>query len=388
MRERVICVMARMLDQEDGLYVYARNLLEQLLTLDSASRYLILLRTEKRADLFDSFPNADVRVLPARIKMAWDQVVAPLAAWREDADLIFNPKFSLPLLSRRPATFVLQGSDWYVNPNNYPWWDNLYIRLTMPLYVGKARRLLAISRTVVDDLEPHLALDRSKIEISYAAASPSFTAERDPAALARFRDDYSLPERFILTVARGYHTGHGRMPEYPGGNNERLVQGYRRYRAQGGRLPLVVAGNRIEPYLRARGFGDAELEGVHFIGFVPHDRIHLAYQLAELFILATLNESFGFPLVESMACGCPAIVPSTGACAEIGGAAVRLIDPYDTDDIAGRLLELDRSPELRAELRRAGIERARRFTWRETAKRTLSVFDSLVPLAPQGVRAG
>ena len=387
MRERVICVMARMLDQEDGLYVYARNLLEQLLTLDSASRYLILLRTEKRADLFDRFSNADVRVLPARIKMAWDQVVAPLAAWREDADLIFNPKFSLPLLSRRPSTFVLQGSDWYVNPHNYPWWDNLYIRMTMPLYVRKAQRLLAISQTVVDDLEPHLRLDRSKVEISYAAASPSFTAERDAAELARFRADYSLPERFILTVARGYHTGHGRMPEYPGGNNERLMHGYRRYRSQGGRLPLVVAGNRIEPYLRARGFGDTELDGVHFTGFIPHERIHLAYQLAELFILATLNESFGFPIIEAMACGCPALVPSTGACAEVGGPAVRLIDPFDAADMAEQLLELDRSPELRADMRRAGIERANRFTWRETAKRTLSVFESLVPLEPQGVRA-
>src|SRR5690606_14501766 len=172
MRERVICVMARMLDQEDGLYVYARNLLENLLALDPSSRYLILLRTDKRAHLFERFPNADVRVLPARIKVVWDQVVAPLAASREDADLIFNPKFSLPLLSRRPATFVLQGSDWYVNPQNYPWWDNAYIRMMLPLYLRKADRLLAISQTVVDDLRPHLKLDTARIGVSYAAPSP------------------------------------------------------------------------------------------------------------------------------------------------------------------------------------------------------------------------
>jgi glycosyltransferase involved in cell wall biosynthesis len=385
MRERVICVMARMLDQDDGLHVYARNLLEQLLEIDGGSRYLILLRTDKQAHLFDRFANADVRVLPARIKTVWDQVVAPLAAYREDADLIFNPKFSLPLLSRRPATFVLQGSDWYVNPQNYPWWDNLYIRLTMPLYCRKANKLLAISRTVVDDLEPHLKLDRSRIEISYAAPSPNFTADRDDAALAEFRVEHRLPERFMLTVARGYHTGHGRMPEYPGGNNERLVRGYRQYRAAGGGLPLVVVGRAIEPYLRARGFDDADLDGIHFTGFIAHDRMHYAYQLAELFVLATLNESFGFPLVEAMACGCPAIVPATGACPEIGGDAVRLLDPFDSADIARSLLELDGASELRARLRRAGIERAGQFSWRETALRTLAVFDTLAPAQPQGV---
>src|SRR5690606_31146672 len=123
----------------------------------------------------------------------------------ERADLIFNPKFSLPLLSRRPATFVLQGSDWYVNPQNYPWWDNLYIRMTLPLYVRKAGRLLAISQTVVDDLAPHLALDPDCVEVSFAAASPHFTSRRDEDALRRFQAEYSLPDRFILTVARGYH---------------------------------------------------------------------------------------------------------------------------------------------------------------------------------------
>src|SRR5690606_30564053 len=100
------------------------------------------------------------------------------------------------------------------------------------------------------------------------------------------------------------------------------------YRERGGRLPLVVIGHRIEEYLRARGFDDRDLRDVVFTGFVPHERMHLAYQLAELFVLATLNESFAFPLVEAMACGCQVIASSTGACHEIGGNAIRLIDPF------------------------------------------------------------
>lgn len=379
MRERTIAVMARMLDQDDGLYVYARNLLEQLLTLDSSSRYLILLPTAKRVHLFDAYPNADVRVIRSPLKTLWDQVSAPLAAWRNGAALLFNPKFSLPLLWNRPATFVLQGSDWYVNPQNYPWWDNVYIRMMLPLYLRKADRLLAISQTVVDDLRPYLRLDPAKIEVSYAAAAPAFTSHRDQHALERFRAEYALPERFILTVARGYHTGHGKMPEYPGGNNERLLQGYRQYRARGGQLPLVVVGTRMEEYLRARGFRDEDLEGVVFTGFIPHERMHCVYQLADFFVLATLNESFCFPLVEAMACGCPVIAPSTGACHEIGGSAIRLIDPYDPQSIAARLAELDGSEETRDALRRAGLERVRQFSWQETARRTLAVFDALAP---------
>ena len=85
---------------------------------------------------------------------------------------------------------------------------------------------------------------------------------------------------------------------------------------------------------------EQDLAGVQFLGFVPNARIHLAYQLAECFVLATLCESFGIPIVESFACGCPAIVPSTCAGPEIAGGAARLVNPLDEEDIAQALSEV------------------------------------------------
>jgi glycosyltransferase involved in cell wall biosynthesis len=170
------------------------------------------------------------------------------------------------------------------------------------------------------------------------------------------------------------------MPPYPGGNNERLLRGYQRYRRAGGKLPLVVIGKRIDEYLRARGFTDEDLADVHFLGFVPNARIHLAYQLAECFVLATLCESFGIPIVESFACGCPAIVPSTCAGPEIAGGAARLINPLNEEDIAQALAEVTTSAELRQRMKQQGFKRVQTLTWRETARRTLSVFNEIVPV--------
>jgi glycosyltransferase involved in cell wall biosynthesis len=303
--------MGRLLDQDDGLGVYGLQLLRELLRLDPHSRYVILLDTPKSQHLFREFGNAETCVLPSLSKLYWDQVVAPLAARRCNADLIFNPKFSIPLFARRPCVFVQQGSDWYVNPQNYPWWDNLYIRLMLPLYSLKAARTLAISQATLDDLAKYTCINVRDSVVSYAGVGHNFTSEHDEQALAQFRSEHRLPPRFILTVARALHVGHKHMPPYPGGNNERLLRGYQRYRRAGGKLPLVVIGKRIDEYLRARGFTDEDLADVHFLGFVPNSRIHLAYQLAECFVLATLCESFGIPIVESFACGCPAIVPST-----------------------------------------------------------------------------
>jgi len=372
--------MARAVDQPDGLGRYCEQVLRQLLLLDSRSRYFIFLGSERTREQWREFENAHPHVLTSRSKLIWDQVRVPAAARRLGVDLLFNPKFSLPLFTRIPGVFVLQSSDWYVNPSNYPWWDNIYIRLMLPLYCRKASGLLAISKTTLDDLARHVRLTSPATAITYAGVGPGFTAQGDPLAQQRFREEYALPERFILTVARVQHTGHRGLPDYPGGNNERLIRAYRRYREQSpAPLPLVVAGREIDRYLRQRGFAAADLEGVHFIGFVPNERLALAYQLADCFVLATLFESFGLPILEALATGCPAIVPRTGAGPEVAGQASRLIDPYDETDIAAALFEVTSSQELRTKMSNAGLARARSFSWRQTAERILTVFNELIP---------
>lgn len=376
-RSRVICVMGRPIDQDDGIGVYTWQLLRNLLEIDPDTRYVILLRTARRARTFDAFPNAETRVIPARTKLWWDQVSVARAARALHADIVFNPKFSLPLLSFRPGIFVLHGSDWYVNPGNYTWWDNLYIRVMLPLYCRKAARLLSISDVALADTVRYAGIDARKVTPSYAAAGTHFRRITEPGALEAFARRHRLPERFILTVARAYHTGHGRVIEYPGGNNENLIAAYRRYRTAGGRLPLVVVGRDIDAYLRRHGFDDAALEGVHFTGFVPNEEIVHAYNLADFFILCTLYESFPLPVVETLACGCPAILPVTGGCRDVAQKAACYIDPHDVADIAAAIGELAGSESLRRHLAEAGLARVREFSWKKTAERTLQVFDEV-----------
>ena len=383
MKPRVICVMGRALDQLDGLGVYSANLLRHMMAQDPMTHYVILLRSERNALIFKECPNAEIQVIPSRSKIWWDQVLVPLAARRVDADIIFNPKFSLPLFSKRPGVFVLHGSDWYINPGNYSWQDNKYIRIMLPIYCRKATRLLSIAPIVVDDLVKHARLDPCKVIVTYAAAAPHFRFIEDKTSLKNFAQRYFLPERFILTVGRVCHTGNDRLDEYPGGNNETLIRAYHHYRAAGGNLPLVVVGKDIEKYLRHHGFGNRELEGIHFTGFIPNAEIVNIYNLAEFFVLATLYESFCLPLMEAMICGCPALVPVTGAPPQIGGEAARYVDPHDEYAMGKAMSEIANSTELRAQLRVAGLERSRQFTWEKTAKMTLEVFDSIVPAAKE-----
>ena len=380
MSRRIIGVMARSIDQNDGIGIYVQYLLRELLRMDPKTDYVIMLDTPKYQPVFREFSNAKVIVMPSKTKLYWDQVLVPYAARKYQVDLIFNPKFSVPLFTRRPCVFVHQGSDWYVNPQNYPWWDNLYIRLMLPLYHLKAKRTLSISRDTLNDLAKYAHINVCNSIVSYAGVGGNFTPYRDQRALEEFRAEYRLPPRFILTVARVLHGGHKHLPPYPGGNNERLMRAYRLYSRNGGDLPLVVAGSRVEEYLRAHGFSDADLKDVQFLGFVPNQRLHLAYQLAECFVLATLCESFGIPIVEAFACGCPAIVPNTCAAPEIAAGAARLVNPRNEVDIARALAEVTGSEVLRKSMRERGMQRAQMLSWRETSRSTLQVFNEIVPI--------
>lgn len=366
-----------MLSQPDGLAVYGENLLEAMARLDPDSLYHVAIRDGEIRSRFADAPNVRISKLAAPSKILWDQIAIPSLARHIGADLIFNPKFSVPLLTNIPSVFVLHAADWFVNPGNYEWWDNLYIRLALPTYAYRAAALTAISRTIVDELGRHTRIDTNKITVTHAAPGPQFHPVSDNGQLARFREEYGLPDRFILSVVRVLHTGHAGKIFYAGGNARTLIQAWRGYRSQGGDLPLVIAGEDVERRLESLGLPPSreEASDVHFLGFVPHDRMPELYSMAEMFVLPTLYESFSLPLVEAMACGCPVVAPSTGACPEVAGQAAILVDPRDAVAMAAAMLSLDSDDALRRDLREAGLARAETFSWDEIARRTLHAID-------------
>lgn len=381
---RRVGVMGRCLQQPDGLGIFANELLRRMFELDAGSRYVLLVEDPRAAERFRGYAHVEVHVLPGRNRLWWDQVQVARAARRLGLDVLFNPKFSLPLFSRVPGVFILHSCDWYVNPGNYPWWDNVYIRMLLPWFCRRAAGLLAISHSTLAELARHLPLQAPQaIGITHASIATNFSEHTDPREIRALQQDYGLPPRYILSLARVWHTGHRRPAEYPGANCERLLRAYARYRAAvSDPLPLVLLGRDVDRYLEHRGMRGAQLEGVCLPGHIPNERLHAAYHGATCFVLCTLCESFGLPILEALRCGCPAIVPATGAGPEVSGGAARLIDPLSEADIAAALIEVSGSGTRRERMRRAGIERARAFSWEHSAGEVLKVLDVIRPRVP------
>ena len=113
---------------------------------------------------------------------------------------------------------------------------------------------------------------------------------------------------------------------------------------------------------------------MRFVGFIDGQDLPLWYAAATVFTLPSLYEGFGMGLLEAMSCGTPVVTTTSSSLPEVVGDAGLMVPPTDADALGEALLRLLNDADLRAEMRERGLRQALRFSWRETAERTLAVY--------------
>jgi len=382
-----------------GIGVYTQEIVRALLRVDSTNEYLLIYpgfgnarkhrgefrRYKKVTEIETYFPRLpavfySIRALawiPRLLKKVralvpletyWDQVVVPRVLKQHGVDVVFNPHLTVPIRGRFGKVMILHNVEYHLIPKVYNWrmytWWFLLEHRIMPA----ADRVISLSHAMTADFRKYVKYPIAQVRTIYHGVSDKFRVETDEARLARARQEYGLPERFLLFV--------GRL--YPQKNFATLARAFALVKDT---IPhrLIVAG---QPRYKFEGelsiLGELGIEDrVDFLNHVPNDDLPIIYNLADCFVYPSLYESFGLAQLEAMACGCPVIGANAGAIPEVTGGAALLFDPHSPQELSEAILKLTCEPQVRRDMVQRGLARAREFTWERTARETLEVIREL-----------
>src|SRR3989339_412312 len=366
-----------------GVGHYTIQLLRALFDLDQTNHYLLFSAGRKPLEQEVLFPghvhNHRIQCihlpLPNKLlKLEAMLLKSPTLPQliQQPVDLLFLPNLNYTILPQDiPTVLTIHDLSWKIFPSFYSkkmqWWHRL---LRPNQQISQVTHLITPSESTKRDVEYFFQKPHSEIQVIPHGLEEKFSPHQHPSDHG-IRSRYRLPKRFALFV--------GTLE--PRKNLIATIEAMKSYRERtGDEMDFVLAGNwgwKSEALQHRLRQPDVS-KWVRVLGYVrDQDRASL-YRQATVTLWPSLYEGFGLPILESMACGTPVITSHTSSLPEVAGEAVLLIDPFSSVDCTSALEQLFASQKLQEQLIQKGLERAKMFSWKQTAEQTLKLFSSLV----------
>lgn len=351
---------------------YASNLIEALAQIDSANDYTLFVTTAEAFNRYQGrWPNFKVRSTLPHTPLIRIPLTLSAELRKNPVDLL-HVQFTAPPFCPCPVVVSVHDLSFEHLPHTFNRRSRTQLRLTVRHSVRRAARILTLSEHTKQDIVQTYGVDTSRVDAIPLAAAPHFSPVTDTKELQRVRHTYGIESNYILYVGS----------IQPRKNLARLVNAYAllRKKYQADELPkLVLAGKCAWLYdetlraLHETGLNDS----VILTGYVPETDLPALYSGALCFVYPSYFEGFGLPPLEAMQCGAPVIIGNKTSLPEVVGDAGLLVDPFDVAALAAAIEDLINNSVLRSELRVKGLARARMFDWKETARRTLEVYQRI-----------
>jgi len=325
----------------------------------------------------------------------WTQFALPLNLYfiRPRPDVFFSPTHYAPRFSPIPTVISIMDLSYIHFPEMFKRLDLYQLRNWTAYSVRNAKRVLTISQASKDDIirEYHVAPD--KVVVTHPGVKKfsifnfQFSMKSQFSNFEKIRNKYGIRKDYILFV--------GTLQ--PRKNITRLIEAFSkilRYKdtkilsekkspsilvSQYPSISLVIVGKKgwlYEEILEApKKFGIEDR--VKFLGFVSDEDLPLFYQNALCFVLPSLYEGFGLPVLEAMQYGCPVITSNVSSLPEAGGDAALYVDPKNVSDISNKIKMLINDDKLRQEMIEKGYKQIKKFSWEKTARETLRVLEEV-----------
>lgn len=353
-----------------GVSVYTEQLVSHLLKIDKKNEYLLFGSSLRRADRFDVVNHFFSQTLVKRKIFAFPQTLLRL---------LWNQLHLVDIETFIGRVDVFHTSDWIEPPAQAKKVSTIHDLLVYkypeymhPTIVTNQRRklkwvkkesdlIIVDSQSTADDVAKILNIEKDRLRVIYLGVSEQFVPQ--PAKnIERIKQKYKIKKDYLLTIG-------GSQPR----KNVRRVIDACQSVIEKENLQLVVVG-RFLPEDKLRLNDDVVL-----IEYVAYEDLPALYSGAECFIYPSLYEGFGLPVLEAMKCGCPVVTSNRGSLKEISGDAAIVVEPQSVEAIReGIKKAIYCSDEEYIKRVKKGFSWTKKFTWEETARKTLQVYQEAV----------
>jgi glycosyltransferase involved in cell wall biosynthesis len=359
--------------RQGGNETYIANLIKSLAEIDGENLYTIYLANagaaeEWREAFAKRYKNFSVRLLPPPTPLVRVPVYLTYELFRRPVDVL-HVQYTAPPFCRVPLVVTIHDLAFEVMPETFTRRGSFQLKLTVRRTAKKAARVATVSEYSRQDLLSIYKLTPEKVAVTYNGIGSHFVPQPSVQNEAEeIRRRFGVSRDFLLAV--------GSLQ--PRKNLVRLIRAYARLRGEREDFSpqLVIVGRKL--WLASEIFDEVKrqrwADDVILTGYVSDADLPALYRAARAFVYPSLFEGFGLPPLEAMACGTPVVTSDVSSLPEVAGDAALLIDPKDERALADALVEIVNNEGLRAELREKGIVQAKKFTWREAAEKTLSLY--------------
>ncbi len=358
-----------------GMEVVALELIRQIRKLDTTNEYIVFARDDADRSCLQERDRFMVKTPHSTNYATWEQLGLPRAVRKERVDFLHctcntAPLFCpVPLLVTIHDIIYLEHADF--KGTAYQNFGNLYRRFIVPRIVDKARQIITVSESEKQVILKKFGLPPEKVTVIYNAVGEHFNDRYPDAQIQALRKKYGLPESFLFYMGN----------TAPQKNTPGVIRAFVDYCRQAkDPVPLVMLGYDralVQHALEKAGNGKW-MEKFIFPKYLPAGELPLMYQASTVFLYPSLREGFGLPILEAMGCGTPVITSGISSMPEVAGGCALLVDPLECREITQAICSLLSDEGLRQQLRKKGIERASQFSWENSARQLLAVYDQMV----------
>ncbi|MBN1315405.1 MAG: glycosyltransferase family 4 protein [Anaerolineales bacterium] len=362
--------------QAAGIGRYVRELFRALLELDTPHQYKFFAASPSPIPPAAQLP-IPIKRLPFHDKWLmriWHRarLPIPVEVITGPVDLFHSPDFTLPPTKRSTRTLLtVHDLSFIRQPESTNQQLMAYLNQVVPRSVQRADHVLADSQATKDDLIELWQTPPEKISVLYCGVEERFHPITKVDILQETRKRYQLGDNpFILSVG----TLHPRK------NFPRLVQAFSHLTDRYPDITLVIAGGKSwhSPEILAEPARLGITGRVIFPGFIADSDLPALYSAAEMFVLPSLYEGFGIPVLEAMSCGTAVAISNRPSLPEVAGGAAIIFDALDLDGMASAMEKVLTDSMLRSKLIDKGIIEASKYTWQKSACQLSNIYQRLI----------